>query len=196
MATKKAPAKKAAAKTKTALSKQAQDVLKLVEIAAYLTDDERRIKSEAIHNGADPEQVCPYLASYDIKPTKAPQFVPPEGNNDERLYDQKKDAWKKFKVDEFFLYEILDALTFVMAQGKLNSRTWVYEVFRTEKNWSGFLEELGVYEQIHRIRDPWWWTLAKLAEHEDFEEGFSTAEDMAEALEQYAIETGQFAELK
>ena len=100
----------------------------------------------------------------------------------DRLYDAKKNQWLPHDSGDLDVCEILDSLSFAVTTGKLNSRTWVRAVFHNEAAWDGFLEELAVYEEVHRIRDPWWWALAKLAEHEDVEEGFSTAEDMAGRL--------------
>lgn len=171
-----------------------KELTAVVKKATWLSSDEKKSALESLKKRHPVRNVR--LDEYNIPESVAPQFVPPGGDGDARLYDAEKDEWKAFKFDEFSLYEILDTLTFALARGKLNSRTWVSQVFKSSSNWEAFLEELGAYETCYRIRDPWWWTLAKLGEHEDVEEGFSTAEEMAEALSEHAEETGQTPRLK
>lgn len=155
--------------------------------ATYLTATSKKYALDALKKGHAVQNVL--LEEFDIKARKPPKFenCQPVDN----LYNPTKDQWLAHEPGDLDMYEILDTLTYAVTKGMLNSRTCVKTVFHTEESWDWFLEALAVYEQIHRIRDPWWFALAALAEHDDFEEGFSTAEDMAEAIAEHAADTGQ-----
>ena len=58
-------------------------------------------------------------------------------------------------------------------------------VFKAPGGFEWFLDELAGYDQCYRINDRWWQALARLAEHENFEEGFTHTEDMAAALREH-----------
>lgn len=168
-------------------AEEQKELTKVVKEATYLSADEKKSALAALKKRHPVRNVR--LEDYNIAPRKTPQFTPEDPCD--RLYNVKKNEWLEHEGGDLDMYEILDTLSFAVTKGKLNSRTWVKTVFKNAGAWEWFLEELAVYEQIHRIRDPWWWALASLAEHEDFEEGFSTAEDMSEALAEHAEETNQ-----
>ena len=192
MAAKKAPVIKSA-KVK-AITETQHFMLSLVDGANYLSPDEKsRIAKDVMASKYSKTGLTfPVLDQFNIKSHKLPLFVPAEGSAYPEIFDEKKNEWLPFDAEAMQVCDVLDSLTYATRKGLLNSRTWVTEIFRTKENWQFFLTALAGYELHHRIRDPWWYTLAKLAEHEDLEEGFSTAEGMAARLLEHSKHSGQF----
>ena len=166
---------------------QQQEFTKLVKQATHLSADSKKRTLEIIKMGHEPQGLR--LEDFDIKAMPIFQVTPDAPC--ESLYSVDTNGWQEHEGGDLDLYQILDTLFYAVQNGKLNSRTWVKTVFHNEGSWDWFLEELANYEQIHRIRDPWWFTLAALAEHENVEEGFSSSEDIAEAIAEHARETNQ-----
>ena len=201
MATKKAQAKKAAKNNKAAkqpLTEQDAKLLDEVNACAFLSHHEKerweRDLTDPEHRRyLGPAPKAPKLEDYVLAPAKTPAFVTPKVHED--VYDARTMQWHSLGETGPELAEVLDTLAVLCGTGKLNSRTWVVEAFKTRSAWEWFLEELSAYEQCFRIRDPWWFALVRLCEHEDVEERFSTAEDIAESLQEHADETGQLARL-
>lgn len=187
MATKKAPAKKT---SKQKLDPKRAAMIETIQAVPFLTSEEKEMWAEALATRKLSELApLPTLEKYSIEKYKVPQFVPSDA--DPALYDAKKNVWHSHEEGELAMHQILDTLAYATTRGKLNSRTWVHTVFHNEAAWDWFIEELAAYEQYFRIRDPWWLALAHLAEHEQEESGFSTAEEMADAIANHAAETGQ-----
>lgn len=177
-----------------ALTDSQQAMLTMVKIAPYLTKNEKARFSKAVVEKTFEKNQIPFpsLDGFNVKSYKPVSFVPAEGSAHSAMYDVKKKKWLEFDAEALQVSEMLDILTYATQRGLLNSRTWVKDVFHTKANWKFFLSELSEYEMYFRIRDPWWFALAILAEHESFEEGFSTAEEMAEKLLEHSVDTGQF----
>lgn len=152
-----------------------------------MSPSERELWAEGIDGRGVTE--LPQLAQYDILPHTVPTFTSCEVT--EELYDVRTITWRASGAGSLYLHQMLDTLAFGVMHGRLNSRTWVRTVFKDEEAFDWFLEELSTYEEQFRIRDPWWWALANLAEHETEESGFSTAEEMAQRVSDFARETSQ-----
>jgi hypothetical protein len=201
MATKTAPAKKAARTAKAGrlpITEADRKLFEKVKALSFLTPSEKRSWEERLTDPHRHEYLskaptkAPSIEQYALEPKEMPVYATPQVH--ESVYDAKRKQWN-VADGEYNMYEMLDTLAFMCAKGTLNSRTWVVEVFKTREAWAGFLGELAGYEQCYRIHDPWYFALARLAESANNEERFSTAEDIAETLEEHAEETGQFAQL-
>lgn len=201
MATKKSPAKKAAKTTKAGrlpITEADVKLLEKVKALPFLTDSEKDSWTKMLSDPkrheylSKPPTEAPTIDSYVLPPKKTPIYTTPDIHAG--LYNAKRNEWT-VTAGEYDMYEMLDTLAFLCEEGKLNSRTWVVEVFKTREAWEGFLEELADYEVCFRIHDPWYFALSRLAEYDQSEEGFSIAEEIAQSLEEHARETGQFAQL-
>jgi hypothetical protein len=184
-AAKKSPARKSTPKTLTAEQKKA--VQSVVKKAPFLREGEKESYLDALKRGIYVK--APAVSDYAIEAYTPRGFSPCQP--DEGLYDIKKNKFLAFEPGEPTISDILDTVTYACEQGKLNTRTWVTEVFRTRECFEWFLEEFAAYDDCYRIYDRWWYALALLCEHENTEEGFVSTDDIAQRILDWAEETGQ-----
>lgn len=189
MATKKTPAKKTTREAETpAMSAEEKKALKkAVNDAAWLSKEEKKMYVDGLDKGY--AMNTPTIAKYKIDAYDGASPIPV--NSDTAFYDSATGIFTAFEPGEPGLYEVLDCIAHASENGHLNSRTWVKDIFKTEAAYEWFLDELTGYDQCYRINDRWWAGLARLAEHEQSEEGFVHTEDMADELRKHARETNQ-----
>ena len=187
--TKTTAAKKSPAKTtpKALTAEQKKAVQSVVKKAPFLRPMERDDYLDALKRGI--YVTVPEVTHYAIKPYKPATFSPCQP--DEGLYDIRKNKFLAFEPGDPIIAGILDTITYACEHGKLNTRTWVKEVFKNKVCFDWFIEEFSAYDDCYRIYDRWWYALALLCEHENTEEGFVSTDDIARRIVDWAEETGQ-----
>lgn len=100
---------------------------------------------------------------------------------------------KKFKPFESMpeMYEALDAITAAVEAGVIDTDKWVSQLFASLEVFNEFMEELAFYDTCFRLMERWYAALARLAQHENVEEGFTHTDEIADALREAAEETNQ-----
>lgn len=87
----------------------------------------------------------------------------------------------RFASEGMQVYEALDEITAAVEAGIVDGNSWASQLFASEEELEGFLEELSSYDDCYRITDRWWQAIAELVGAQD-EEGLISSHDIANAL--------------
>jgi hypothetical protein len=91
-------------------------------------------------------------------------------------------------------YEAFDDITLAVEAGVIADESWVLQLFERRAAFEEFIAELRDYDDCYRLHDRWHAAFMQLAGAID-EEGFVSSAEVADTLEQVAVDSGQFRAL-
>lgn len=77
---------------------------------------------------------------------------------------------------------IFETIAAALEAGIVDDEMWPTQLFANTESFNDFVISLRDFEECFKLRDPWWSALCVLAGGGFDEEGFCTAEDLAERL--------------